>query len=302
MNQLSCQACRYTCSNQELFTSHLKSKRHIRLTTPSQEHISIKIEEIVQPTPITLQPPSVNNSLMETLLQQNQMMLQILMNKKSTDDSDSDKRPRFSVETYLKKRDNAINFEDLFTTEYIFSSEYNKKYVKDCGDAQISTIIDYDMLPKTYKYAIDFFCTPFDKIPQNKRPIFCSDAKRGIFHVKTENKWIKMDKFELSNKIFGPLWAGMFRLQNNVAGLKRDDFEQIFRRPYNDWKRGNRNEILVNICSIEKENFAYRFMPTLAKLTEKKYVSYGGETPEKYDSPQDESDAGSGSETETDEY
>jgi hypothetical protein len=230
------------------------------------------------------------------------MMLQMLMNKKSTDDSDSDKRPRFSAETYLKKRDNAINFEDLFTTEYIFSSEYNEKYVKDCGDAQISPIIDYDMLPKTYKYAIDFFFTPFDKIPQNKRPIFCSDAKRGTFYVKTENKWVKMDKFELSNKIFGPLWAGMFRLQNNVCGLKRDDFERIFRRPYNDWKRGNRNEILVNICSIEKENFAYRFMPTLAKLTEKKYVSYGGETPEKYDSPQEESDGGNGSETETDEY
>jgi hypothetical protein len=111
-----------------------------------------------------------------------------------------------------------------------------------------------------------------------------------------------MDKFELSNKIFVPLWAGMFRLQNNVCGLKRDVFEEIYRRPYYDWKRGNRNEILVNICSIEKENFAYRFMPTLAKLTEKKYVSYGGETPEKYDSPQDESDGGNGSETETDEY
>jgi hypothetical protein len=302
MNQLHCQACHYKCSNEELFSSHLKSKRHIRLTAPSEEHISIKIEEVEQPTPLTLQPPSVNNSLMETLLQQNQMMLQMLMNKKSTDDSDSDKRPRFSVEEYLKKRNKAINFEDLFTTEYIFSSEHNKKYVKDLGDAQVSNIIDHQSLPKTYKYAIDFFFTPFDKIPQNKRPIFCSDSKRGIFYVKTENKWIKMDKFELSNKIFGPLWAGMFRLQNNVAGLKRDNFEEIFRRPYYDWKRGNRSEILVNLCSIEKEEFVHKFIPTLTKLTDKKYVSYNGETPEKHDSTQDESDGGNGSETETDEY
>lgn len=300
MNQLHCQACHYKCSNEAQFTSHLKSRRHIRLTATSEENISIDIEEIEQPTPITLQPPSVNNSLMETLLQQNQMMLQMLMNKKSTDDSDSDKRPRFSVDTYLKKRDKAINFEDLFTTEYIFSSEHNKKYVKDLGDAQVSNIIDHQSLPKTYKYAIDFFFTPFDKIPQNKRPIFCSDARRGIFYVKTENKWVKMTKFELSNKIFGPLWAAMFRLQNNVAGLKRDDFEQIFRRPYCDWKRGNRSEILVNICSIEKEDFVHKFIPTLIKLTDKKYVSYNGETVEKYDSPQDESDGGNGSETETD--
>jgi hypothetical protein len=302
MNQLHCQACHYKCSNEAQFTSHLKSKRHIRLTATSEENISIDIEEIEQPIPITLQPPSVNNSLMETLLQQNQMMLQMLMNKKSTDDSDSDKRPRFSVEAYLKKRDKAINFEDLFTRKYILSSEHNEKYVKDLGDAQVSKIIDHQSLPKTYKYAIDFFFTPFDKIHQNKRPIFCSNARHGTFYVKTENKWVKMDKFELSNKIFGPLWAAMFRLQNNVARMNHDVFEEIYHRSYYNWQRGNRNEILVNICSIEKEDFVHKFIPTLIKLTDKKYVSYGGETPEKYDSAQDETDAGSGSETETDEY
>jgi len=301
MSNLFCKTCRFKCCNEDSFTSHLTSKRHIRLTSKpndsEDENISMNIEEIQEPTPTTQQPPNLNNQVMETLLLQNQMMMKLLMENNGT--ITKEKRGKPDTMTHLNtKCKNAINFEDLFTREYILNSKYNK-YVMEYGNQTYFKIIDRQMLPQSYKFATDFFCCGFNEIEHNKKPIFCSDAKRGTFYVKTKNQWVKMDKFELSKKIYKPLWDRIFGLFMNVARLDKDDFKQIFKREYDNWYVGNKNQIMVNICSIEQDEFVHRIIPALSKLCDIKYASYRNEAPDIYS---EANSSNSDSETETDEY
>lgn len=280
MSNLFCKTCRFKCSNEQSFTSHLKSKRHIRLNTPTDENISLTIEEEEEEPINTVQPNTSNDSLMRTLLLQNQMMMKLLMEKQTPNSITNEKNiKKFDVNEYLNtKCKKAINFEDLFTTKYILDTELNEKYVLANGEELYLKNIDKEMLPHSYKLFIDFFCTPFNEISHYKKPIFCSDVRRGVFYVKTENKWVKMNKFELSNKIFGPLFSRIFSLFANVFRLKQEKFKKIYKRNYYDWEINNKNEIMISICSVEKEGFVHKIIPALSKLCDKKYYSYKSQT------------------------
>lgn len=315
MNKLVCKACRYCCSNEEHFTTHLKSKRHIKLTTQSSssssENITIQMEEKEEEEINTpLQTSNVNNSLIESLLQQNQMMMKMLMEKQNTPVAPIAKEKTsstFRVETYLNVTcKNAINFEDLFTRDYILNTKYNKYIlmVKDKNDKEILLLKEQDsrVYPSCYTFATEFFCAPFNEIPHERKPIFCSDARRGVFYVKTENKWIKMDKFDLSVKIFRPLFNHIFKIYNNIINLKADKFKKVYDKDYYTWLDCHKNPLLVLICSIEQEQIVHKIIPALCKITEKKYVSYKmSETP-KVSTEESDRDSTSGSETETEEY
>lgn len=319
MNKLVCKACRYCCSNEEQFTTHLKSKRHIKLTTPSSsssENITIQIEEkeeteadteIEEVINIPLQSSNNNNTntLIETLLQQNQLMMKLLMEKQNAPAmpiaKENNRDNKFKLENYLNVTcKDAINFEDLFTRQYVLNSKYNQ-YIRVWNDELYLNELSHRSYPNCYAVARDFFCSGFNEIPHERKPIFCSDSRRGIFYVKTENKWVKMDKFDLSVKIFNKLFTHLFKIFMNVVDMDEDDFKRVYDKNYNTWYGCNKNELMVMICSIERDQMVHKLIPTLSKLCDKKYIPYKNEKPKEHTQETTDEEK-SGSETETDEY
>jgi hypothetical protein len=318
MNKLGCKVCRYYCSNEQSFISHLQSKRHLKLTANAQQNVADNItlniepeevkEEIKEEIKEEKKVNTIDNSILESLIFQNQMMMKLLMGqqnnaivkenntiiKKNNTIIKEKKSTAFSVESYLKITcKDAINFEELFTKEYILNEKYNnyimykfenekdEKDNKDDEDDKNKILllkeIAYNSLPSPYKFGSDFFCSAFNEIDHHKKPLFCSDAKRGIFYLKTDNKWIKVDKHDLIDRIWNRLITFMFKAFGNTKRLKKDRFKQIYGgRDYYNWYNVHADKLLIILGSIDKD-LIHTIIPVLCKLCDKKYVAYKNE-------------------------
>lgn len=282
MNKLSCKVCRYSCLSDNLFSSHLQSKRHLKMTTNAQQNVEENITLNIEPEE-EKKVNTIDNSLLENLMFQNQMMMKLLMGQqenaiiKENNSIATDNNPKsFDVESYLKITcKDAINFEEIFTREYILNEKFNK-YIMYYDKTLLMKKIDYDMIPSHYKFASDFFCSAFNEIDHHKKPLFCSDARRGIFYLRTENKWIKVDKHELIDRIWNRLITVMFKAFGNTRRLQKDVFKQIYHRDYDNWYNGNADKYLIILGSIDKE-LMHTIIPALTKLCNTKYVAYKNE-------------------------
>jgi hypothetical protein len=241
---------------------------------------------------------TIDNSILESLIFQNQMMMKLLMGQQNPIIKENNaivkekKSSAFSIESYLKITcKDAINFEELFTKEYILNEKYNnyimyrsEKYYKNEKDEEddknkifLLKEIAYDSLPSPYKFGSDFFCSAFNEIDHHKKPLFCSDAKRGTFYLKTDNKWIKVDKHDLIDRIWNRLITVMFKAFGNTKRLKKDRFKQIYGgRDYDNWYNIHADKLLIILGSIDKD-LIHTITPVLSKLCDKKYVAYKNE-------------------------
>lgn len=284
MNKLSCKVCHYSCLTDNLFSAHLKSKRHLKMTTNAEQNVADNITLNIEPEEEIKEEKKLNtidNSLLENLMFQNQMMMKLLMGQQQNaiiKENTANNPNAFDMETYLKVTcKDAINFEEIFTREYILNENFNK-YVMYYDKLLLMKKIDYDTIPSPYKFASDFFCSGFNEIDHHKKPLVCSDVRRRTFYLRTENKWIKVDKYELIDRIWNRLITVMFKAFGNTRRLQKDVFKQIYHRDYDNWYNGNADKYLIILGSIDKE-LMNTIIPVLTKFCNTKYVAYKNERP-----------------------
>jgi len=317
MNKLGCKVCRYYCTNEQSFISHLQSKRHLKLTANTQQNVADNITLNIEPEEVKEEVKeeikeekkvnTIDNSILESLIFQNQMMMKLLMDqqnnaivKENNTIIKEKKSSAFSVESYLKITcKDAINFEELFTKEYILNENYNK-YIMYRDSLLLLKVIYHYKLPSHYKFGSDFFCSAFNEIDHHKKPLFCSDAKRGIFYIKTCNEWIKIDKHDLIDRIWNRLITVMFKALGNTRRLKKDKFKEIYGgEDYDNWYKGNADKYLITLGSIDKD-IIHTIIPVLCKLCDKKYVAYKNEKAHVWNEEKQEEEQNETSDTETD--
>jgi hypothetical protein len=254
------------------------------MNTIAEQNVADNITLNIEPEEEIKEEKKVNtidNSLLENLMFQNQMMMKLLMGQQQNaiikENTATNNNPTsFDIETYLKVTcKDAINFEEIFTREYILNENFNK-YVMYYDKLLLMKKIDHDMLPSPYKFGSDFFCSGFNEIDHHKKPLVCSDAKRGKFYLRTENKWIKVEKHELIDRIWNRLITVMFKAFGNTRRLQKDVFKQIYHRDYDNWYNGNADKYIIILGSIDKE-LIHTIIPVLTKLCNTKYVAYKNE-------------------------
>jgi hypothetical protein len=103
------------------------------------------------------------------------------------------KNTEFCLDTYLNETcKDAINFNELFTDEYFLNPDKNKWIRCVSKGEEDITILKYhhhSYYPKSDDLATNIVCSVINSIEHDKKPVFCSDVKRGTYWWKMDDKW-----------------------------------------------------------------------------------------------------------------
>jgi hypothetical protein len=170
----------------------------------------------------------------------------------------------------------AINYEDFFTKDYFLNPAKNK-WIIEAENVPVLKYIDFLYYPKSVDLLIDMICIVFNKLEQNKKPIYCSDTKRGIYYIKQEGNWQKIE----DTKLYQMMYKKASNLCINVfcytsSKIKDKTFEALYKKLRANWKSstGNHAELSLIFMSFEPEPFMKQFPSKFKQICSKKEKEY----------------------------
>jgi hypothetical protein len=168
---------------------------------------------------------------------------------------------KLSVMEYLNtKRTNAPTIEQCY--KMMNNSKYNNylQYIENKLDGKDYNILapsksrNSDYKQRGVDNAIEIISKFFNEIPANSRPFYCSDKRRNILYIKTNNGWIKQNdenKQEFDEILLILVKEALGSVRKAVGSISilfrnRSDslFRNIYDINYGDWSSNNLSEIL----------------------------------------------------------
>jgi hypothetical protein len=206
-----CVACQYKCTKKSEWQKHISTRKHINRTelnekSPEKNCCRFCNKEYkaknslwyhekkctASRDKLLVSEPSTN--LVVELLQQNQELIAkqtetlkqnqelqtqlIELAKERTVTNNTTNTTQFNIHFYLNETcKNAINYNDLIGLIQLTQADLQK--VVENGYVKGHSLLIQELL---------------DKLDVHERPIQCSDPKRGVTHIKNDNKWQIEDK------------------------------------------------------------------------------------------------------------
>jgi hypothetical protein len=170
----------------------------------------------------------------------------------------------------------AINYEDFFTKDHFLNPAKNK-WIIEAENIPVLKYIDFLYYPKSVDLLIDMICLSFNKLEQNKKPIYCSDVKRGKYYIKQEGNWMQIEDAKLFQMIFKKASNSCFNFYHNTSTkIKDKTFESLYKRTRSNWKssQGNHAELSLIFFSFEIEPFMKHFHSKFKVVCSKKSEMY----------------------------
>jgi hypothetical protein len=170
----------------------------------------------------------------------------------------------------------AINYEEFFTKDHFLNPAKNK-WIIEAENIPVLKYIDFLYYPKAVDLLIDMICLSFNKLEQNKKPIYCSDIKRGKYYIKQEGNWMQIEDAKLFQMIFKKASNSCFNFYHNTTTkIKDKTFETLYKRTRSNWKSsaGNHAELSLIFFSFEIEPFMKHFHSKFKAVCSKKSEMY----------------------------
>lgn len=170
-------------------------------------------------------------------------------------------------EHLMKTRPNAPTIEECRRT-LMYNSEYNN-YIQD---ATLNGT-DYIILDPSYirhtefqergiDNAINIVKAFFRRMPENDKPFYCSDKRRNILYLKTNEGWIKQNtenKNAFEKMLLQLAKDALNSIHRACCGIltvfKKNEshFQKLYGMTFSSWNYGHINEIYNN-CSLIASN------------------------------------------------
>ena len=278
MNTNSCEICALNFSSKSNLNKHIK-KFH---ETPNEE------KPIKKETSLQLRIIELENQLklkdMELKMKDIEIEnLKLQLNPKIRNPTPP-RIPEFCLTTYLNETcKDAMNFDTIWD-EIILNADYNDWLISiDNGKEDFNLLkhLNIYSYPKGSNFYVDFFCSSFNKIEQTKKPIFCSDIKRHIYHIKNNNVWSKIEHTDLIKIIYNKINMLPIVLLNHIFSptnkkITENQFYQIYPsiKDFTALKRDHYDKLVLNFCDTSYETFSLKFNPALKKITGKNHATY----------------------------
>jgi hypothetical protein len=167
------------------------------------------------------------------------------------------------LEKYMEKAPTIETYKS-----YLFKEDYNKYITEIDIDGKPANILNVQSFKVSdYKNngvnnAISIIEELFIKFNSNELPFYCSDKKRNILHIKTNNGWIKETKENIDefNKLLldlakNALWSVQNALgtTDTIYTKNKTGFLKIYGNSAKDWKDNNCAEI-NNVMALNGSN------------------------------------------------
>lgn len=258
-SKYNCNVCFYKTNRKNDYDKHINKKNKCIASSILPETLPAPLPEINN----IIEP--VDNS-MELLLKEMQLMreqITLLTNQLIEKDKiistlqqpiSQQKNPKNIKNDILIKIKNdykyAIRFDDFINNIVLDAIEYESwKYFLMCAIGK--------KVPIQYANGVcNLFMFHYNKLPENQRPIVCSNIKTKTFYIKVNDKWV-IDN--LSTK-----WELVDLHFKNIMGRLKSEREQYrIERPNKDMT----HEEVKFVPNVGSFDYAMtKIIPTLAKL------------------------------------
>jgi len=191
------------------------------------------------------------------LLVQEKPKLAVVDENVSQLSNEEDKKLKLPIkQCLLQYRADAPSFENC-TREFFCDANYNKfinvvdfigeykilkeEFIKQGGN-QADCISAVEEILKSY----------FRQYEKNKQPFYCSDSKRHILYIKTNDGWIKPtddNEAQFDKYILNFARCALYSVQRIIHNTyelfkdKQQDFKRIYQLHFSDWIKDHKNEI-----------------------------------------------------------
>jgi hypothetical protein len=189
------------------------------------------------------------------------------------------KNTEFCLDTYLNETcKDAINFNELFTDEYFLNPDKNKWIRCVSKGEQDITILKYhhhSYYPKSDDLATNIVCGVINNIEHNKRPVFCSDVKRGTYWWKMNDKWEIVEEKILFKKFCNKVFDLLLKAKINTLALSEKNFKYVYnadKKIYLDV--AGDCKLSVILYGIELDTFTRKCSNKLAPLISRKQAKF----------------------------
>ena len=218
-------------------------------------------------------------------------------------------KPMSILEMLNNDRKNAPSIEELFNINMIekqlgIKTEFNNNslYVPKPGNIQAGIYNNIDA------YWVNVICNTISNLPQNEKPIYCSNQRLHHFFIKTNNAWTKNEgDVETSLKrIIQECIKGIGHLFNNLTKnipirpsidndelkelLKRNNekalayvrnkpnfniwFYSVYSKNYDEWHEKARMETITAIWAVDETKVLTKLKISLSLITGDKMIKY----------------------------
>ena len=159
---------------------------------------------------------------------------------------------------------NAIRFDDFINNMLLDEIEFESwGYFLICADAKKP--------PIQYATGVcNLFMFHYNKLPENKRPIVCSNSKNKTFYIMVNDKWVIDNistKWELIDLYF-----------NNIMGRLQSEREEYYNGHPNRRQNMSREQVLFYTNIKSPEYTMTKIIPILAKLLDISGSNIGEDT------------------------
>ena len=199
-----------------------------------------------------------------------------LQNKPTISIIEQPKQKKFDVESYLNITcKNAINFIDLFGSDYLLNDKKNK-WIQYVGThtKPVLKYIEYGYYPKITEFATDMFLKVFNSLEQCDKPIFCNNKKNNLFFYKQDNKWETINGNDLMKIIYNKMTTFLSKILYETSILGEKLFEKTYKKTQNDYVHLYRPQISLIFYSLDKEpftNYCLNKMKPLCSVNKNNY-------------------------------
>jgi hypothetical protein len=221
----------------------------------------------------------------------------------------------FNHESYLKEQRKDSYTWDHFKNNMLFDADFNNVYMKKwtsptglynkmpikvCSNGVITVKYTGQLLTKlinpdnsinvrksientitnsTDKFKLNILCKTMSNIPENKRPLYCSNVRDKKFYYRNEkNEWIKADDsiFEkIDMKAQGSYFNAMYNTKQAIHLLYKDHYDMT---SYATYQQGlDENEQLISdmcLTPVKADNFIEKLKAALAQICKRDSNSY----------------------------
>ena len=161
--------------------------------------------------------------------------------------SNGNNQPTKITKTIIKENSNAQNFED-----FVDNLEYLS--VKKLMNMNI-----IEFISNTIKHNID-------SLEETEYPIVCTNIGKKLFYYKSKNEWKKGTEFIkiLYNKIVKRAYKDLTEKYNEkyIDDVNEEDNE----KKYSSSKDAEKQQILLNLCHIDKYSYETVYDKVLVKV------------------------------------
>ena len=159
--------------------------------------------------------------------------------------------PKKKTKSLIKDYVNAANIEE---------------FIKDFKFLKVNRLLNMDIID----FIVETIKMNIDHLEENEYPFVCANYQKRIYYYKTKNEWKKGTEFmqTLYQIIMKNSYAEILEKYNDkiIYNDDDDDDDDIIERKFENSKHGEKQQILLNLCHIDKYSFEKVYEKSLLKL------------------------------------